>query len=71
MNTMVTRMFKRNKIKVKVEFNIETGEMKLVFRPKETRPSKVLLVLAEAQEMLDEIIKEEAEKSGEKTNYIS
>lgn len=63
-------MFKRTKIKIHIEFDLETGNMKLVFKPKETRPSKVALILGNAQSLLDQSLREVENKEKE-PGYIT
>lgn len=64
-------MFKKGKVKIKIIFEIETGNMKIEFKPKETRPSKVLLILGEAQTLIETSLRQITSNEKKKPRYIS
>jgi len=63
-------MFKKDKVKIKIIFDIDTGNMKIEFKPKETRPSKVLLILADAQDLIETSLKQVTGEEKKKPGYI-
>jgi len=67
---MVIKMFNKRKINIKIDFDIESGDMKVFLKPKETRPSKALLILGQAQMLIEKKMSEEVEEEKE-AKYIA